>query len=70
MNTACVPGVTHSLKITMCPTLSRFAASPAFMSAHWIVLEDDVLNGANSSVTRPGADSSHAHETNPEQSER
>src|SRR5690242_1974794 len=28
------------------------------------------LNGANVLVTRPGAGSAHAHDTNPEQSER
>src|SRR5579871_4198967 len=70
MKTASWPGVIHSLKITMCPTLFRFAASPGCMSVQLMVVESDVLKGANSSVTRPGGGSCHAHETKPEQSER
>jgi hypothetical protein len=47
-----------------------FAASPGFMSAHWMVFDTVVSNGAKVLVTRPGAGSSHAHEMKPEQSER
>jgi hypothetical protein len=70
MNIASEPGVIHFSKSTMCPPLSRLAASPGCMSVHWMVFETDVSPGANSLVTSPGAASSHAHETNPEQSER
>ena len=70
MNTAWLPGVTHLSNSTMCPPLSRFTASPGFMSVHWMVLESVLPNGAYSLVTSPGGGSSHAHETNPEQSER
>lgn len=40
------------------------------MSVHWMVFETVVSNGAKVDVTRPGAGSCHAHDTNPEQSER
>jgi hypothetical protein len=35
-----------------------------------MAVDADVSNGANSSVTRPGAGSCQAQDTNPEQSER
>lgn len=71
MKTAFVPGVTHFSKSTMCPEFgSRLAASPGFMSAHWMTVDALVSYGANVPVTRPGAGSSHAHEMKPEQSER
>jgi len=70
MKTASEPGVIHFSKRTMCPPLSRLTASPGFMSVHWMVFETVVSNGAKVAVTRPGGGSCHAHETNPEQSER
>ena len=70
MNIASEPGVIHFSKSTMCPPLSRLAASPGCMSVHWMVLESVLPNGAKSLVTSPGAESSHAQDTNPEQSER
>ncbi len=70
MKTASLPGVIQFLKRTMWPPLLRLAASPGKRSVHWMALDADVSNGANSEVTRPGAASSHAHEMKPEQSER
>ncbi len=69
-NTASWPGVTHSLKSTMCPPLFRLAASPGFKSVHWMLFDTVVSKGANVLVTRPGAGSCQAQDTNPEQSER
>ena len=43
MKTAWDPGVIHCLKRTMCPPLSRLAASPGCMSVHWIVFDALVL---------------------------
>jgi hypothetical protein len=40
------------------------------MSVHWMVAESVFPTGAKSPVTRPGAGSSQAHDTKPEQSER
>jgi len=48
----------------------RFAASPGIMSVQLIVDESLLPMGAKSPVTRPGGGSSHAHDTNPEQSDR
>ncbi len=70
MKTASLPGVTHSLKSTMWPTLLRLAASPGWSAVQSMVVDCAVENGANSSVTRPGAGRPHAHDTRPEQSER
>ena len=46
------------------------AASPGCMSVHWMVVESVFPIGAKSPVTRPGAGSSQAHDTKPEQSDR
>ena len=54
----------------MCSSGVELSASPGCNDSPGIVCETDVLYGANSLVTRPGAGSPHAHETKPEQSDR
>src|SRR5689334_1542442 len=68
MNVALRPGVTHSLNSITCSLL--FTASPGARSLAEITCVMSSLNGANVLVTRPGAGNAHAHDTNPEQSER
>ena len=63
-----LPGVAHSLNSMMWSLL--FTASPGASSIASMTLVMSILNGANVLVTRPGAGSSHAHDTKPEQSER
>ena len=67
-NTPTLPGVCHCLKRMMWSEL--LTASPGWSDSPGTVCETAVLNGANCVVMRPGAGRPHAHETNPEQSER
>src|ERR1700734_2642274 len=74
MNVAVWPATVHSLKSMMwCSLLTESSVLTASPIARVDASIAEVMSswlGANSAVVRPGAGSSHAHETRPEQSDR